>query len=61
MLSRWLTRSCPHKRTLVVTSVSVRRTVCEACGHVSFTMTEPSVAEADEPYVDSPIARVAGF
>lgn len=38
LLSR---RRCAHESTLVVTSVGVRRSVCEECGHISFDM-EPS-------------------
>ncbi|HUF16056.1 MAG TPA: hypothetical protein VMQ46_09195 [Acidimicrobiia bacterium] len=38
---------CEHPHTLVVTSVGVRRTVCESCGHISFKMTK------DDPPVPS--------
>lgn len=31
-------RECAHPHTVVVTSVGVRRTVCESCGHISFRM-----------------------
>ena len=34
--SRFFARECLHKHTLVVTSVGVRRTICEVCGNVSF-------------------------
>ncbi|MGH3650768.1 MAG: hypothetical protein ACRDU9_08675 [Acidimicrobiia bacterium] len=35
---------CEHPHTLVVTSVGVRRTVCESCGHISFKMTKDQVS-----------------
>ena len=34
--SRFFARECTHKHTLVVTSVGVRRTICEDCGNISF-------------------------
>ena len=37
-LSGILTRKCPHEHTLVVRSVGVTRSVCEKCGHLSFSI-----------------------
>ena len=31
---------CDHKHTVVVSSVGVRRTVCESCGHMSFEIKD---------------------
>lgn len=31
---------CSHERNLIVTSVGVRRSICQECGHVSFKMHE---------------------
>ncbi|HUG32941.1 MAG TPA: hypothetical protein VMM14_08615 [Acidimicrobiia bacterium] len=40
-------RECSHPHTVVVTSVGVRRTVCESCGQVSFRMQpEDSIRRA---------------
>ena len=38
--SRFFGRECQHKHVLVVTSVGVRRSICEDCGHISFTFQE---------------------
>lgn len=36
--SRFTPRPCRHERILQYESVGVRRSVCDACGHVSFEM-----------------------
>jgi len=38
-LSRMFRSECDHEDTLVVSSVGVRRIVCETCGHISFEMS----------------------
>ena len=38
--SRLFNRQCEHPHVLVVTSVGVRRSICEDCGHISFTIRE---------------------
>lgn len=40
MWSRFFWRECEHPHVLVVTSVGVRRSICEDCGHISFTIRE---------------------
>ncbi len=42
---------CSHESTIVISSVGVRRTVCEACGHISFTMVPPKQAKPADPSV----------
>jgi hypothetical protein len=53
-----LGRRCRHEHTLVVTSVGVRRSVCERCGHISFQMIEPT---SNTPAERSDLSKVAGF
>ena len=53
-------RPCPHESTLVVTSVGVRRAVCEKCGHISFAM-EPNPQPAPEAFEKTKLARAVGF
>lgn len=38
-LSGWFRKSCSHHETIVVRSSHVKRTICEACGSLSFEMT----------------------
>lgn len=38
--TRFFGRECDHQHVLVVTSVGVRRSICEQCGHISFTFQE---------------------
>jgi hypothetical protein len=52
-------RPCQHENTLIVSSVGVRRAVCEACGHISFEMERsPEPASIIEK---TGLARAAGF
>ncbi|HJQ76153.1 MAG TPA: hypothetical protein VJ948_02710 [Acidimicrobiia bacterium] len=46
MRNRWRKRDCPHEHMLMVTSVGVRRSICETCGHISFQMTQPEARTA---------------
>ncbi|HEX6220803.1 MAG TPA: hypothetical protein VF115_06895 [Acidimicrobiia bacterium] len=52
-------KPCPHEQTLTVTSVGVRRFVCEECGHISFEMEEstPAVRAIEK----TKLAKAAGF
>lgn len=47
-------RECQHSETIVVRTVGVERTICEACGHISFTMSSmyPHLAQVEEPPLD---------
>jgi len=52
-------RPCEHENTLIVSSVGVRRAVCESCGHISFEMDD---MPQPEPAIDKDqLARAAGF
>lgn len=51
-------RPCQHESTLVVSSVGVRRAVCESCGHVSFEMDLPQPVPVVE---ETRLAEAAGF
>lgn len=53
-------RECEHKHTLVVSSVGVRRTVCEACGHISFKMT-PNLVSAQMGTAHEDLPKVSGL
>lgn len=37
---------CEHQHTLVVTSVGIRRRVCDDCGHISFSIVPHSKTTA---------------
>lgn len=43
LLLQFLGRECAHSHMLVVRSAGVTRSVCESCGHMSFTI-QTSVA-----------------
>lgn len=62
MLSRWIGRPCEHQHTMVVRSVGVQRTVCEGCGHVSFTMV-PVLTSSRSPRTrgETDLPRAAGL
>lgn len=45
VLSKLLRKPCLHEQTIVVRSTHVERTVCETCGHISFTMGEERTLE----------------
>ncbi len=51
---------CDHEHTLVISSVGVRRTVCESCGHISFSMTETKARESKSP-VKRDLPKAAGL
>lgn len=51
---------CQHPHTLVVTSVGVRRIVCESCGHISFKMTSAD-SVTRRPIKKEPFKRAAGL
>jgi len=52
-------RPCQHENTLTVSSVGVRRAVCESCGHISFEMERsPQPASMVEK---AKLAKAAGF
>jgi hypothetical protein len=60
--SRLFGRECEHQHVLVVTSVGVRRSICEDCGHISFTFGE--MIKAPEPVSDlegEALPRAGGF
>ena len=61
--ARFLGRPCEHKHLLVVTSVGVRRSICEDCGHISFTIREPvqRTTPASVARTDPDLSRVEGF
>jgi len=53
---------CTHERVLVVRSVGVQRTVCEACGNVSFEMRSNLPGfKTQPPYTSEPLQEVAGL
>lgn len=45
VLSKLLRKTCLHEQTIVVRSTHVERTVCETCGHISFTIVEESTLQ----------------
>jgi hypothetical protein len=45
VLSRLLRKPCLHQQTIVIRSTYVERTVCESCGHISFTMAEEATLQ----------------
>ncbi|HXV71593.1 MAG TPA: hypothetical protein VEB69_09345 [Acidimicrobiia bacterium] len=53
-------KPCSHEQSLIVTSVGVRRIVCEQCGHISFAM-EPRTQRAPEDIEKTKMAKAAGF
>ena len=55
-------RRCEHAKTIVVTSVDVRRSVCEACGYLSFSIAPNLVLAVEnlEHRQEEDLARVAG-
>lgn len=53
MLNR-LFWTCAHKENLVVRSVGVERTVCEKCGHLSFSIAPDFSAGVTSAYVEQP-------
>lgn len=46
MLSKLLRKPCLHEQRIVIRSTHVERTVCETCGHISFTMAEERFLES---------------
>lgn len=54
---------CEHNETIVVRSVGVQRTVCENCGHVSFSIapTIPTAAGTTRPDKNAPLRRASGL
>jgi len=55
---RFFGSECRHESTIVISSVGVRRTVCEACGHISFVMAPPSAERVATPVPRSSLRRV---
>lgn len=58
--NRLSSRECPHERTVTVTSVGIRRSVCEDCGHISFA-TEQKPLRSREISERSSLQRASGF
>jgi hypothetical protein len=56
-------KDCEHPHTLVITSVGVRRTVCERCGHMSFDMRDKlsQVTSIPPQQPDPELPKVAGL
>ena len=46
--ARFFDKKCEHQTTLTTRSVGVERTVCEECGHLSFSIA-PDLLLAHEP------------
>ncbi len=57
---RLLVGKCDHKDTVVVTSVGVRRSVCETCGHMSFLMTN-EIPALRQPVASGQLPRASGL
>ncbi|MFP4074690.1 MAG: hypothetical protein ACLFVZ_11700 [Actinomycetota bacterium] len=56
-----LTRGgCEHQHTLVVTSVGIRRKVCDDCGHISFSIV-PRNTTTSPTGEKTPLRRAAGL
>lgn len=53
-------QECEHKHTLIVSSVGVRRTVCEECGNISFRMA-PNLAQSQNIATADDLPKVSGF
>ncbi len=51
---------CDHRHTLEVSSVGVRRTVCEKCGHMSFEM-DPEITGTRKETEKVELPQVAGL
>lgn len=56
-------RRCEHAQTIVVTSAGVRRSVCETCGYLSFSIAPNLVLAVEnlEHRQEEDLARVAGL
>lgn len=54
---------CSHSETLIIRSVGVQRTVCEECGHLSFSMAPAMALVVDGPLedVETELPRAAGL
>lgn len=54
---------CEHPYTLVISSVGVRRTVCEQCGHISFDMSDniTQVSKVSPAAETADLQRVSGL
>lgn len=47
--AKFFARECLHEEVLVVRSVGVQRSVCESCGHLSFSIAPTVLVNADTP------------
>lgn len=56
-LNRIFRPDCDHEQTLVVSSVGVRRSVCETCGHISFEIS-PELGRARRTPVGARLRKV---
>lgn len=59
--SRFFGRECDHRSVLVVTSVGVRRSICENCGHLSFEFLEMIETRESVSRAGGDLPRVEGF
>jgi len=62
--ARFVGNACEHQHTLVVRSVGVERTVCEACGNVSFSIAPTLLASHElvlHHEVDGELESVVGL
>ena len=57
-LSRMFRSDCDHEDTLVVSSVGVRRIVCETCGHISFEIS-PDLGRTRQTLVRGKLRKVS--
>lgn len=60
MFTRWgkLARAeCEHPRTVIVHNAGIERTVCESCGHVSFTRLDGLAGSADRRQFEREVDR----
>ncbi len=56
-------RECPHAHVLIVTSVGVRRSICEDCGNVSFSIRQPMqlTTPLSEAAAERDLPQAGGF
>ena len=61
ILNRFLPTQCGNSETLVVRSVGVERTVCERCGHLSFSIAPTFSVVTPTHGEETELSQVSGL
>ncbi len=62
VISRLFGIECAHDHVLVVRSAGVTRSVCESCGHLSFTIeATPYQPFSVDEFIDTSLGQASGL